>query len=105
MFAVIETGGKQYTVAEGDVINVEKLGLDGEVKFDKVLAVHDGKSLNVGTPTVEGASVSAKVVCEGKGKKIDIFKYKPKTGYRKRQGHRQPYTMVEILKIKTAKAK
>ena len=101
MKAVIVTGGKQYTVAEGDVVFVEKLGADAEatVKFDQVLAVLDGENTKIGAPTVEGASVEAKVVKNGKGKKIRIFKYTPKKGYRKRQGHRQPYTKVEIGKI------
>ena len=101
MKAVIVTGGKQYTVAEGDVLFVEKLGAEAEanVKFDQVLAVLDGENTKVGTPVVEGAVVEAKVVKNGKGKKIRIFKYTPKKGYRKRQGHRQPYTKVEINKI------
>ena len=101
MKAVIVTGGKQYTVAEGDVVFVEKLGAEAEatVKFDQVLAVLDGENTKIGAPTVEGASVEAKVVKNGKGKKIRIFKYNPKKGYRKRQGHRQPYTKVEIGKI------
>ena len=96
--AVIETGGKQYRVAEGDVIYVEKLtAADGEtVTFDKVLAVVD-EGVNVfGTPTVEGATVSATVVKTGKGKKIRVYKMKPKKGYRRTQGHRQPYTQVQI---------
>ena len=99
--AVIMTGGKQYRVAENDVIYVEKLNVaDGEtVTFDQVLAVVD-EGVNVfGTPVVEGASVEAKIVKNGKGKKVRIFKYNPKKGYRKRQGHRQPYTKVEIGKI------
>ena len=101
MKAVIVTGGKQYTVAEGDVVFVEKLGAEAEatVKFDQVLAVLDGENTKIGAPTVEGASVEARVVKNGKGKKIRIFKYTPKKGYRKRQGHRQPYTKVEIGKI------
>ena len=101
MKAVIVTGGKQYTVAEGDVVFVEKLGAEAEatVKFDQVLAVLDGENTKIGAPTVEGASVEAKVVKNGKGKKIRIFKYTPKKGYHKRQGHRQPYTKVEIGKI------
>ena len=96
--AVIETGGKQYRVAEGDVIYVEKLNAaDGEaITFDKVLAVVD-EGVNVfGTPTVEGASVSATVVKTGKGKKIRVYKMKPKKNYRRTQGHRQPYTKVQI---------
>ena len=102
MQAIIETGGKQYKVAEGDVIFVEKLEVEAgaSVTFDKVLAVIDGEKATFGTPTVDGASVDATVVKNGKGKKIMIFKYTPKKGYRKRQGHRQPYTKVQIGAIK-----
>ena len=101
MNAIIVTGGKQYKVAEGDVLFIEKLPVEaGEtVKFEQVLAVLDGENSKVGAPTVEGAVVEAKVVKNGKGKKVRIFKYNPKKGYRKRQGHRQPYTKVEITKI------
>jgi large subunit ribosomal protein L21 len=100
MTAIIETGGKQYKVAEGDVLFIEKLGVEAgdEVKFDKVLAIL-GDEPKFGAPVVEGASVDASVVKNGKGKKIVVFKYKPKKGYRLRQGHRQPYTKVEIKKI------
>ncbi len=96
--AVIETGGKQYRVAEGDVIFVEKLGAaDGEdVTFDKVLAVMDEAECRFGAPTLEGASVSGTVVKNGKGKKIRVYKMKPKKNYRRTQGHRQPYTKVQI---------
>ena len=98
MKAVFVTGGKQYTVAEGDVLFIEKLAVEAEqtVKFDQVLAVLDGENSKIGAPVVAGAVVEAKVVKNGKGKKIRIFKYNPKKGYRKRQGHRQPYTKVEI---------
>ena len=101
MTAIIETGGKQYKVAEGDTLFIEKLPVEAgdTVKFDQVLAVLDGDKATFGTPVVEGASVEASVVKNGKGKKIRIFKYKPKKGYRKRQGHRQPYTKVTIGKI------
>ena len=101
MQAIIEACGKQYKVAEGDVIFMEKLGAEAEetVTFDKVLAILDGEKATFGAPFVEGAKVEAKVVKNGKGKKIRIFKYTPKKGYRKRQGHRQPYTKVEIGKI------
>ena len=99
--AVIETGGKQYRVAEGDVIYVEKLNVaDGEaVTFDKVLAVVDEGESKFGAPTVEGATVSATVVKTGKGKKIRVYKMKPKKNYRRTQGHRQPYTKVQISTI------
>ena len=101
MQAIIVTGGKQYKVSEGDVLFIEKLEAEAgqTVTFDQVLAVMDGDNATFGVPTVEGASVEATVVKNGKGKKIRIFKYTPKKGYRKRQGHRQPYTKVEITKI------
>ena len=101
MKAVIVTGGKQYTVSEGDVLYVEKLGVEAEevVKFDQVLAVLDGENSKIGAPTVEGAAVEGKVVKNGKGKKIDIIRYKAKKNEKKKIGHRQPYTKVEITKI------
>ena len=101
MHAIIETGGKQYKVTEGDTLFIEKLPVEaGEaVTFDKVLAVIDGDKITVGTPVVEGAKVDGSVVKNGKGKKIIVFKYKPKKGYRRKQGHRQPYTKVTIGKI------
>ena len=101
MKAIIVTGGKQYTVSEGDVLYVEKLGVEAEetVKFDQVLAVLDGENSKFGAPVVEGATVEAKVVKNGKAKKITVFKYKPKKGEKKKIGHRQPYTKVEITKI------
>ena len=101
MNAIIVTGGKQYKVAEGDVLFIEKLDVEaGEsVKFDQVLAIIDGEEATFGAPVVEGACVEAKIVKNGKGKKIRIFKYNAKKGYRKRQGHRQPCTKVEITKI------
>ena len=99
--AVIVTGGKQYRVSEGDVIFVEKL--EGEagasLKFDKVLAVIDGEDVRFGKPYVEGAFVSANLVKTGKSKKIRVYKMKPKKGYRRTQGHRQPYTKVQIESI------
>ena len=101
MKAVIVTGGKQYTVAEGDVLYIEKLGAEetATVKFEQVLAVLDGENTKIGAPVVEGAVVEAKVVKNGKAKKVTILKYKPKKGEKKKIGHRQPYTKVEITKI------
>lgn len=101
MKAVIVTGGKQYTVAEGDVIFIEKLNVeaDANVKFDQVLAVLDGENTKIGAPLVEGAAVEAKVVKNGKGKKLDIIRYKAKKNEKRHIGHRQPYTKVEITKI------
>ena len=101
MQAIIVTGGKQYSVAEGDTLFIEKLPVESgdSVTFDQVLAVVDGENTRFGTPTVSGASVAATVVKNGKGKKIRVFKYNPKKGYRKRQGHRQPYTKVQINAI------
>ncbi len=100
MYAIIATGGKQYKVEEGDVIKVEKLGVEAgqTVTFDQVLVVSD-KETKVGTPIVDGASVSATVVAEGKGKKVIVYRYKRKTGYHKKNGHRQPFTQVKIDKI------
>ena len=101
MKAIIVTGGKQYTVAEGDILFVEKLGVEAEetVKFEQVLAILDGENTKIGAPVVEGAAVEAKVIKNGKGKKITVFKYKPKKNEKKKIGHRQPYTKVEITKI------
>ena len=101
MKAVIVTGGKQYTVAEGDVIFVEKLGVEADeaVKYDQVLAVLDGENSKIGAPVVEGAAVEAKVVKNGKGKKIDIIRNNAKKNEKRHIGHRQPYTNVEITKI------
>lgn len=101
MTAIIETGGKQFKVAEGDTLFIEKLDVNAgdAITFDKVLAVIDGDKATFGAPVVEGAKVEASVVKNGRGKKIRIFKYNPKKGYRKRQGHRQPYTKVTIGKI------
>ena len=101
MYAIIETGGKQYRVQEGDTVFVEKLNVqEGEsVNFEKVLVVSAEDGLKVGTPVVEGANVTGTVVENGKGKKVIIFKYKSKKDYRKKQGHRQPFTKVKIEKI------
>ncbi|MBQ7108767.1 MAG: 50S ribosomal protein L21 [Clostridia bacterium] len=100
MYAIIETGGKQYKVEQGDVVFIEKLNAEegAAVTFDKVLVV-GGDSLKVGAPYVDGATVSANVLKNGKDKKIIVYKYKPKKGYHKKQGHRQPYTKVEITAI------
>ena len=99
-YAVIAACGKQYKVSEGDVIKVEKLGVaDGEtVTLDKVLLVSDGETV-IGNPTIAGASVTASVVCEGKDKKVVVYKYKRKTGYHKKNGHRQLFTKVKIESI------
>ena len=101
MYAIIETGGKQYRVSEGDQIRIEKIkAADGEqVKFDKVLVLGEGAEAKVGAPYVESAAVFGDVIETGKGKKVIIFKYKAKKDYRKKQGHRQPYTLVEITGI------
>ncbi len=101
MYAVIVTGGKQYKVSEGDTIFVEKLEANegDSVTFDKVLAVSDGESLTVGTPEVEGASVTAKVVKQAKAKKIYVFKMKRKKNERSKKGHRQPFTKLVIETI------
>ena len=101
MYAIIETGGKQYKVSEGDVIFVEKLDVEegAAVTIDKVLVVGDGADLKVGAPYVEGASVAAKAVKNGKAKKIVVFTYKPKKNEKRKMGHRQPYTKVEIAAI------
>jgi large subunit ribosomal protein L21 len=101
MYAIIETGGKQYKVAEGDVLFLEKLEVaEGDsVAFDQVLAVSKGGNLVVGAPLVAGAKVTAKVEKQGKDKKIIVYKYKAKKNYRRKQGHRQPYTKVIVEKI------
>ena len=100
MYAVIATGGKQYKVSEGDIIDVEKLGIDAgkKVTFDQVLGVF-GDDVKIGTPTVSGASVDGTVMEEAKGKKVIVYKFKRKTGYHKKNGHRQVYSRVKIDKI------
>ncbi len=102
MFAVIKTGGKQYLVKPGDKIKIEKIkNKEGEeITFEEVLLVSEDGKTEIGKPLVDGAKVKAKVLEQGKGKKIIVFKYRPKKRYRKKQGHRQPYTLVEILEIK-----
>ncbi|SHI43169.1 50S ribosomal protein L21 [Propionispora hippei] len=101
MYAIIQTGGKQYRVAEGDVVFVEKLeAAEGDVvEFDRVLTVVKDGAVLVGKPVLEAVKVTGKVMAQGKGKKILVFKYKAKSNYRKRQGHRQPFTKVVIEKI------
>jgi large subunit ribosomal protein L21 len=101
MYAVIETGGKQYKVQEGDVVFIEKLIAEegSVVTFDKVLAVSKEGDVNFGSPLLADITVSGKVINHGKDKKVIVFKYKPKKGFRKKQGHRQPYTKVQIEKI------
>ena len=101
MYAIIATGGKQYRVAEGDVLFVEKLAgeLDEQVVFSDVLTVVEDGSVKIGTPYLAGAKVTAKVLKQGQDKKILVYKYKSKANYRRRQGHRQPYTKVSIEKI------
>lgn len=104
MYAIIETGGKQYKVSNGDVIYIEKLNAEAEetVKFDKVLAFCDKNGVQVGAPTLD-ISVEGKVVKNGKGKKITVFTYKPKKNEKRKMGHRQPYTKVEIVSINGVK--
>ena len=101
MYAVIETGGKQYRVNEGDIVRVEKLAADvgSDVSFDRILAVGDGADLKVGTPIVDGARVSGRVVEQDRHRKIVVFKMKRRKNYRRKQGHRQYYTGVRIDKI------
>ena len=100
MYAIIATGGKQYRVSEGDVIYIEKIDaqVDSTVSFDVLLMENEG-DVKVGTPVVEGVKVEGKVVGQVRGDKIIVFKYKSKKNYRRKQGHRQPYTKVEITKI------
>ena len=100
MYAVIATGGKQYRVAEGDVIRVEKLdaNVGDSVTFNEVLAV-GGEKMNVGTPYVDGASVDGEVLAQDRARKVVVYKYKPKRGYHRKNGHRQPYTELKITKI------
>lgn len=101
MFAVIETGGKQYKVAEGDILFIEKLNAEdgADITFDKVMAVSNSGKTTVGAPYIEGAAVTAKVIKSGKAKKILVMTYKSKKNEKKKKGHRQPYTKVQIEKI------
>ncbi len=101
MYAIIETGGKQYRVSVGTICNVEKLdtGVGEEVVFDKVLLMNNEDGTEAGSPYLTGRKVSAKVLAHGKGKKIIVFKFKPKKNYRRKRGHRQPFTRVVIEKI------
>ena len=101
MYAIIETGGKQYKVEAGDVLFIEKLDVeaDSEVTFDKVIAVGSDDGIKVGAPYVDGATVTAKAIKNGKGKKIVVMTYKPKKNAKRKMGHRQPYTKVEISSI------
>lgn len=101
MYAILETGGKQYRVSEGDVITVEKIpGEAGDaVEFDKVLLISNDGDVKVGSPYIDGAKISGEIVETGKGKKVIVFKYKSKKDYRRKQGHRQPFTSVEITSL------
>ena len=104
MYAVIETGGKQYKVSKGDILKIEKLNVEEgqDVNFDKVLLYSNGDELQIGKPLLENVLVSGKVLAHGKGKKIIVFKYKPKKNYRKKKGHRQLFTKVRIEEIALA---
>jgi len=107
MYAIIEACGKQYKVAEGDIVFFEKLEAEEgkKVVFDNVILVSDDQKIEIGNPYVKGFKVEGKVISHGKGKKIIVFKYKAKKNYRRKQGHRQPYTKVEITAIKTTAKK
>lgn len=99
MYAIIETGGKQYKVIKGDIIEVEKLTAQDNVSFDKVLFISNDSNISTGKPYISGASVLAKILCQGKDPKVTTFKYKNKTNYHRTKGHRQPYTRVQIEEI------
>jgi len=101
MYAVIKTGGKQYRVMQGEYLRVEKLeaDVDSSIEFDQVLLVGEGENVTVGTPTVDGAKVSAKVLSHGRGKKVRIIKFRRRKHHMKQQGHRQYYTEIEITGI------
>ena len=101
MLTVIRTGGKQYLVAPGQKIKVEKINKKegAEIALNEVLLLEKGKKIEIGTPLVKGAKVIGKIICHGKGKKVIIFKYKAKKRYKVKKGHRQPFTEIEIMKI------
>ncbi len=102
MKAVVKTGGKQYTITEGDTLRVEKLPgeVGATINLDEVLAVGEGQEIKLGTPTVEGATVKAEIIAHGRGKKVVVFKKKRRKGYKKKQGHRQDFTGLKISEIK-----
>lgn len=102
-YAIVETGGKQYKIAEGDIFTIEKLKdhkAGDSVVFDKILVLDDGKTTTVGTPYIEGATITVDLIEEGKGKKIDIMKYKAKSRYKRRLGHRQPFAKISVKSLK-----
>jgi large subunit ribosomal protein L21 len=99
MYAVISTGGKQYRVQSGETLQIEKIEAQGPVTFDQVLMVSDGDNVKIGKPTIAGAKVSAEVLGQGLGKKLLVYKYRRRKGYRRKNGHRQPFTMVKITGI------
>lgn len=99
MYAVISTGGKQYRVQSGELLQIEKIEAQGSITFDQVLMLSDGDNLKIGKPTVAGAKVSAEVLSEGRGEKLLVYKYRRRKGYRRKNGHRQPFTMVKITGI------
>ncbi len=101
MYAIVETGGKQYRVSEGDTVKVERLdGEEGsEIVFDRVLALFDGKEMKLGQPFLENSQVRGRLLSQGRSRKIIVFKYKPKKNYRRKKGHRQSFTQVRIDKI------
>jgi large subunit ribosomal protein L21 len=101
-YAIVETGGKQYKIAEGDIFTIEKLKdhkAGDSVVFDKILVLDDGKTTTVGTPYIEGATITVDLIEEGKGKKIDIMKYKAKSRYKRRLGHRQPFAKISVKSL------
>jgi len=104
MFAIVETGGKQYKISEGDTLSVEKIPGDhkegAKITFDKVLLIDDGKETKIGTPYIEGAKIEAVFESEGKGKKVMVIRFRPKSRYFKKKGHRQPFTKIKIAAIK-----